>query len=250
MKVDAVVDVGNSRIKWGRCGPDAVTATVSLPSDDPAAWQQQIERWGLPPGSTWALASVQPQRSSALAAWLQERGHTVWRVESPGQLPLRVAVEHPERVGIDRLLDAVAVVRCQPRCRVPAIIVDAGSAVTVDFIDEAGTFQGGAIFPGLRLMAKSLHDYTALLPLVDVGKLASLPARSTEQAMQGGIFFAVLGGVNQIINCYVESCASHTADVYVTGGDGERLMWGITHVAELWPEMTLEGLRHTAEAQP
>jgi type III pantothenate kinase len=250
MKVDVVVDVGNSRIKWGRCGPDGVTATVSLPPDDPGAWRQQIESWGLTTGATWALASVQPQRSATLAAWLQERRHAVWRVESPSQLPLRVAVDHPERVGIDRLLDAVAAVHTQLRGRVPAIVVDAGSAVTVDLIDETGTFRGGAIFPGLRLMARSLHDYTALLPLVDVEAIDPLPARSTEQAMTGGIYYAVVGGINAIVNHYLNNhCPSHTADIYVTGGDGRLLAHGVYPPAELWPEMTLEGLRHTAEAQ-
>ena len=84
-----------------------------------------------------------------------------------GELPLRVELEKPDHVGIDRLLDAVAV-NSRRAPGVPAVIIDAGSAVTVDLVDGAGAFRGGAILPGLRLMAKSLHDYTALLPLIEL----------------------------------------------------------------------------------
>src|SRR6185312_8188631 len=106
-------------------------------------------------------------------------------------LPLRVLVQQLDHVGIDRLLDAVAANSRRP-AGVPAIIIDAGSAVTVDLVDEAGAFTGGAILPGLRLMAKALHDYTALLPLVDPPTQAPpLPGTATIPAIESGIFWAV-----------------------------------------------------------
>ena len=83
-------------------------------------------------------------------------------------MPLEVELEHPDKVGIDRLLNAVAANRRRQE-HVAAILVDAGSAVTVDYLDGNGVFRGGAIFPGFRLMARALHDYTALLPIVDIG---------------------------------------------------------------------------------
>src|SRR2546429_122052 len=124
MKVDVVVDVGNTRIKWGRCGSDRVLhmAPVSSAVDD---WVAKIRDWCLREPASWAISSVQPQRSDALIQWLRNRGNSVWVLDDHRQLPLDVHVEHPEQVGLDRLLNAVAA-KLPPRGRLPAVVVDAG----------------------------------------------------------------------------------------------------------------------------
>ncbi|MGL4555642.1 MAG: type III pantothenate kinase, partial [Gemmataceae bacterium] len=155
MRPDFVADIGNTRIKWAACeGPHLAGPLMSVP-DDEAAW----EAAALPP-SSWVIASVRPERSQRFQSWLEARGHRVELLRSVPRSRLHVAVEHPEKVGIDRLLNAVA---AKPRIAVDAVIIDAGSAVTVDYLDEYGSFQGGTIFPGLDLMADALHRYTALL---------------------------------------------------------------------------------------
>src|SRR5207249_4465914 len=139
-----------------------VAAWASLPPDDSAAWERQTSVWGLSGGTAWAVGGVHPGRRDVLAAWARSRGDTVLLLESWQQLPIEVAVAQPERVGLDRLFNAVAVnARRAPEAA--AVVVDAGSAVTVDWVDARGVFRGGAIFPGFRLMAEALHRYTALL---------------------------------------------------------------------------------------
>src|SRR5207244_9869901 len=134
-----------------------------------------------------------------LADWLRQRGEQVQVLSSAQQVPLPVRVERPESVGIDRLLNAVAASRRLQRGGA-AVIVDAGSAVTDDWLDESGAFAGGAIFPGLRLMAAALHDYTALLPQVEVREPnPPLPGASTRAAMEAGIFWAVAGGIRALV---------------------------------------------------
>ncbi|MFO0863784.1 MAG: type III pantothenate kinase [Gemmataceae bacterium] len=101
-----------------------------------------------------------------------------------------------------------------------AFLVDAGSAVTVDVVDDAGRFRGGAILPGLRLMANTLHRMTALLPLVSVEERYDPPGRSTVPAMQAGIFHAVLGGIESLLR----SMRSNFGDegiLLVGGGDAD-----------------------------
>src|SRR5437763_574301 len=164
---DVIVDVGNARIKWGLCGAAAVTAVAALPPDDPAAWQGQLDAWRLAGPLRWTVSGVHPARRQRLADWLVARGDVVDVVASPERLPLRTALPQPEKAGIDRLLNAVAV-NGRRRPAAAAVIVDAGSAVTVDLVEGHGVFQGGAILPGLRLMARALHDYTALLPVVQI----------------------------------------------------------------------------------
>src|SRR4051794_28760285 len=121
-----VVDVGNSRIKWGLCGAAAVTAASALPADDPAAWQGQLDLWRLAGPLRWTVSGVHPARRQRLADWLLARGDEVEVVVSPGRLPLATALPQPEKAGIDRLFNAVAV-NSRRRPNAAAVVVDAGS---------------------------------------------------------------------------------------------------------------------------
>jgi type III pantothenate kinase len=247
MKPNVVVDVGNSRIKWGLCGPDAVRETCSLPPDDPAAWKRQTELWTTARG-LWVVSGVHPPRRDQLIAWLRDHGQRVRLLDDPNDLPLRVLVARPDHVGVDRLLDAVAV-NSRRTGGTPAVVIDAGSAVTVDLVDESGAFLGGAILPGMRLMAEALHDYTALLPLLPPPDTTPVvPGTTTPAAMELGIFWAVAGGVALLLREYNSFCRS-AIEVFLTGGDAPRLH-SVIPEARLWPEMTLEGIRLSAEALP
>jgi type III pantothenate kinase len=249
MKPDVVVDVGNTRIKWGRCSAEAVEAQASLPPDDPAAWQAQVVAWCLRRPAAWALTGVHPPRRDRLLEWLRARGDTVQLIESADVLPLRVLLPEPGKVGIDRLFNAVAANQLRALGG-PAVIVGAGTAVTVDLVDESGAFRGGAILPGLRLMTQALHDHTALLPLVppsELDHLVDAPGRSTTAAIRAGVFWAVAGGVRALIEQYARNTGAAPA-VFVTGGDGGRI-WpavGGTYA----PALTLQGIRLTAERLP
>jgi type III pantothenate kinase len=247
MKADIVADIGNSRIKCGRCTIDRVREVAVL-SDNPANWQEQCDRWQVNPGIRWVIAGVQPAKRDQLVEWVRARGDRVLVLHASRQLPLDIALDHPDRVGIDRLLNAIAAKRRRANRR-RAIIVDAGSAVTVDVVNEAGAFTGGAVFPGIRLMAKALNDHTALLPLVSVDSdIPDLPAVTTADAMKAGIFFAVVGGIRALIG-ELES-GQITADIFLTGGDSGLVAPALPTQIVLWPEMTLEGIRISAELLP
>lgn len=244
MKTDVVADVGNSRIKWGRCEAGRLAEVVSLRPDDVPAWGQQLDAWGPGGPRSWVVTGVHPPRRLQLAEWLRGRGETVHLLERAAELPLHVRLEQPDRAGIDRLLNAVAV-NTRRRPDQPAAIIDAGSAVTVDYVDAAGAFRGGAIFPGLRLMARALNDHTALLPLVEVGAPPPLPGASTPAAIQAGVFWAVVGGIEVVLR-QMRSAAGDLA-VFLTGGDAGVLAPRLSGDSVLWPEMTLEGIRLSAD---
>lgn len=246
MTPDVVVDVGNSRIKWGRCVGGAITASASLMPDDPHAWQQQLATWKISKDANWLVTGVHPQRRDQLTAWLREQGHTVRLLNDPKEMPITVLLDRPDHVGIDRLLDAVAANQRREEGRT-AVVIDAGSAVTVDLIDANGAFAGGVIMPGLRLMSKALHDYTALLPLVDppVGT-PTVPAKSTRSAVEAGVHAGVVGGIRHVIEQYRRSQPTPPR-IFLTGGDSQVLSFSLPE-ADLWPEMTLEGIRLVAES--
>jgi type III pantothenate kinase len=252
MTPDVVVDVGNTAIKWGRCSAKAVDCVVRMPVGDPDAWEKELQRWHLNGPASLALAASNHPVGDRLVRWLRQRGDEVLVIDHFRQLPLNITVYHPQKVGLDRLLNAVAALNSPDRCRWPALIIDAGTAITVDRVD-GGVFRGGAILPGLRLMAQAMHDHTAALPLVEFrDRPPTYPGRSTEQAMQIGIFHAVVGGIHSIVQRVIEELEEPAKPpaIFLTGGDGDFLLPDLRGQIDFWPEMTLEGLRLTALAQP
>ena len=188
------------------------------------------------------VASVNPpalERMRRAAETVAADGPHVAGADFP--IPIRADVAEPARVGTDRLLAALA---ARHRAGGACIVVDAGTAVTVDAVDADGTFLGGAIFPGPGLMARALADGTAQLPLVEVGR-EFVPERAigknTEEAIRFGIMRALSGAVGGIAADMMQVVGT-AAPVYITGGyappgQGER------GVAEsVVPDLVLEGL--------
>ena len=253
VNAEVVADVGNSRIKWGVCAEQRITASASLPLRDAAAWEKQISDWGLSGSLIWAIGSVHPGNLEALTHWLQSRGDKVGFTARHDLLPLEIRVDSPERVGVDRLLNAVAAnfhfaARRRQGAR-PAVIIDAGTAITADLLGPDGAFEGGAIFPGRKLMAVALHEYTALLPIVAGAEDNPPPVgKNTIAAIEAGIYHAAAGGINQLIRRQLATPIPSLnyrgkSALFLTGGDAALLEKSIEHRAVLWPEMTLEGLR-------
>jgi type III pantothenate kinase len=117
--------------------------------------------------------------------------------------------------------------------RRPAIVVDSGTATTVDLMTSDYAFRGGSILPGLRLSAYAMHDYTARLPLLNVDEnltsLPELPGRNTEDAMKAGLFIGQLGAVRELIHRLAQAATERFREtvppqVYVTGGGGRQLV--------------------------
>ena len=117
-------------------------------------------------------------------------------------IPLSVDVDSPETVGLDRLLNAVAANALRPVSRA-SIVVDSGTATTLNFVSQDGVFCGGAILPGLEMSAKALHYYTAVLPLLPVqdlgGETPIAPGRNTREAIRNGLFWGQIGAIRELV---------------------------------------------------
>jgi type III pantothenate kinase len=253
---DVVVDIGNSRMKWGRVNSWGVVQNFeSLPHDNPASWDRLIASWWefeLP--VEWAAAGVHPARLDQFTRWAEARGDRIAVIRDHRQLPLIVAVNEPDWVGIDRLLNALAAKRKAP-AQTPLVVIDVGSAVTVDYVDGRGDFVGGAIYPGPRLMAKALNDYTAKLPFVEpAGRQWSAGwGRDTRSAIGAGIAAAVVGGASVVAERIAEDSGGKPW-VFLTGGDADYFddveFGPIFGRVETDETLTLEGIRIAAEALP
>lgn len=252
MTPDVVVDIGNTRLKWGICRDGRVTDVLRLSLDDRVTWDNELAK--LPPadGRRWAVASVNPPATRRFVAWSRKHGDTAV-FEDRTLLPIRISVDFPEKVGLDRLFGAVAAKAMVP-AGTPAITVDVGTAATVNLIDADGVFQGGAILPAARLMARALNEFTAKLPLSEPTSPddGPLPGKNTAAAIRAGILAALNGGVVQLTTELVAQ-SDVMPWVFLTGGgahllDADR----IARVAptRTVPALVLEGIRTAAEALP
>lgn len=257
MTPDVVVDIGNTRMKWGVCREGCgghVDEVLRLPLDDSSAWDAALAK--LPPPQAfarkWAVASVNPPALHRFVAWSYNHGGTA-AFEKYTDLPIRLNVDAPEKVGLDRLCGAVAAKSMVPP-NTAAITVDVGTAVTVNLIDADGVFQGGAIFPGPRLMGRALHEFTAKLPLIDLTAVPtdSLPGKNTAAAIRWGIEAALGGAMVQLTSALADGCRVPPW-LFLTGGGAHLLEgYGMPWISETKsvPTLNLEGIRIAAEALP
>ena len=251
------VDVGNSRIKLGLFdrGAEIESAVepiriLELPAED---WDiERVKNW-LPSGPIWPewwFASVNRPAAARLVDWigreegLTPSGHPVpVRQLSAENLPLSVGVEHPERVGIDRLAAATAADRLRTSRRA-ALVVDAGSAITVDFVSADGVFLGGAILPGLEMSARALHEFTDLLPLVPPSKMDEPPSPlgvSTVTAIRSGLYWGAIGAVRELAHGMSAGGAA-PPEVFLSGGSAALVARAFDRPVRILPHLVLSGI--------
>ena len=218
--------------------------------------KEPLDNLGVSNTTRWAVAGVVPREIDRLRDWLAARRNTPAVVTNDlfatgGPTGFVTKVDELHRIGIDRLLTAFAACR-RHLSLIPTVIINVGTAMTVDFVHRGGVHVGGVILPGPHLMAKSLHDFTAKLPVVDIDpKLpTNIWGTNTESAIRLGIANAILGAADQLLWDWAVH-ASEPPWVYATGGDVGYIR-GYHFTAdvagfEIDPTLTLDGIRLAAE---
>ncbi len=152
--------------------------------------------------------------------------------------PMPVLTENPSEVGADRLANAIAAYHLK---RSAVIVVDMGTAITVDLVTEAGEFAGGAIAPGPGIAAEALSEHTAQLPHIDLERPVNVIGRSTGESMKSGLYFGFCGLVEGLIKGLRQESGTG-AEVIATGGLAELLAPGCDDIRGIDQFLTLKGL--------
>lgn len=241
------LNVGNSRTQVARFDAGEVAesgrmSNASLPVIVEAvtsAWKSVDKKH-----AAIVTASVNQHVADALASMIEDQlSQHVYRVGADLPVPLNVVLDPETITGMDRLLNAVAAFE---RVKQACIIVDAGTAVTVDFVDGEGTFHGGAIAPGARLQLRALHENTSTLPEIEFATPDSEAfGRSTSQAMLRGVYHGITGLVRRLVEVYAESYGAYPT-VIATGGDAEALFKDDELIDRIVPDLTLIGIAAAA----
>lgn len=234
MSATLLLDRGNRSLKAVLAGPDGSLGERMETEREDGALVRRLSA-----GAGRAVFScVLPAARPAILAALAEAGVPVVEAGAERRLPFPVLVERPGRLGADRIAAACGAAALG---LAEAVIVDAGTAVTVDCLSARG-FLGGAIFPGPALLRVALHRGTGALPEIrGPGEAPRYPGTSTEEAIAAGIGIGLAGAVRGIVD-RAGTLLSPGAPVLLTGGAAGIAGADIDPPPRAVPDLVFRGL--------
>lgn len=154
------------------------------------------------------------------------------------KLPFKNDYGSPDTLGVDRiaLIASASVNYPKKNC----LVIDAGTCITYDFIDQQGHYKGGAIAPGLKMRFKAMHTFTAGLPLVDSFELRDFIGTNTQECMISGVVNGTVHEIDAVITQYQKKFKDLT--VILTGGDSHFLSKRLKSSIFAHPNFLLKGV--------
>ncbi len=244
-----VVDIGNSSIKWAEYEAGAITAPHSYLRPGATVAKELDSIWG-------DLESPGEMICSCVAGDKYERSFKQWCKKTWGLVPVFVrateqacgvsnAYIKANRLGADRWAALIAAKRLVSG---PCCIIDCGTAITIDVLQEDGQHLGGLILPGLTLMRESLSGRTQMLIEESEGDNTTLFARNTADAINGGALYTVVATLDRIYSD-VEQALGVKVGRIITGGDAEGLLHLLHSEPDFVPDLVLQGLAVIYQSQ-
>lgn len=249
------LDIGNSHIHAGAFDGDRLAgqfrkATHPLGSSDEVGvfLTAVLRENGIDPGAIRrvAVASVVPAalysvRSAALKYFKCEP----FVLQAGVKTGLKLRYRNPAEIGADRVAAAIAAAHAHPQRDL--LVVDCGTATTIEAITAAGEYLGGAIMPGVGVSAETLASRTAKLPQVEIVRPGDALGRSTVESIQSGLFNGHAGAIRNLLRMIgVEAFGDHKPHVIGTGGFAHMFeREGLFD--EIVPELVLWGLKRAAD---
>ncbi len=210
-------DIGNTRIKWAHYLDDQVysSASINAANSDLAVLQSNFEN-SPKPDSVWVSNVGSAEALSIVTGWTR----SAFKLE-PNVIKVSKACcgvknnyQTQDTLGVDRWLAAVGARAVVPKGHV--IIVDAGTAITVDWLSEESCFEGGVILPGLNLMRDALVKNTAGIKS-DYSEVQKIIGRTTEECVNSGVTYGLIGAVERIVK-EMQNSISEPTTIILTGG--------------------------------
>ena len=244
----ALFDSGSSKLHFSWWEGEAIKKASAIPyPESPVLLRDTVSNLlgGTVPDKVAACSVSSKWREPLFKAIQDVVPGTLSIARTASDLGVIVSYDKPETYGIDRALASYAAFQIfQGSC----VVIDAGTAVTLDIIAPDGTVSGGFIFPGMDMLASSLSNSTDL-PEVFFDNANEKIGKSTISSITSGITIGFYGAVNRLINHAVEIAGSK-ATVVITGGNAESLKQHLTIPVEHKPHLVLEALGHVVDILP
>ena len=228
------IDAGNTRIKWGVFDGEQWIAQGALPTKDAAQIAGVSKKWPADARIIACNVAGKGIESTINASLAPNRAPALWLHATAEACGVRNSYSQPESLGADRW---AALIGARRLTADNCLVVCAGTATTVDWLDAEGCFRGGLILPGFELMRTSLAHNTVQLPLAD-GQF-SLEPRNTRDAIVSGCLNAQIGAIERAFSGISSDPA---ALCLITGGAAQCLAPHLNIPFKLVENLILEGL--------
>jgi type III pantothenate kinase len=240
--VNVLLDLGNSRLKWACAENNQLQLGQTLPHSDitpktlRTLWRDlRPEKMGISCVGKAELLNIITMVAREL--WKEIPIH--FAVSQAQAFGVKNSYSQPEKLGVDRFL---ALCAARQKTHFPVCVIDCGTAITVDVLNEKGEHQGGLICAGLTLMKNALAVNTAHLPFVSASVGMRL-AIDTEAAIYNGTLFSACGLIENVMQKQ-----SKNTTLFLTGGDAEIIAAQLNCTFTLEENLVLEGLNHFVNA--
>ena len=234
-----VIDIGNTLIKIGIFEKENLKIHTSFTHDDFAREMQLIAKKFSVKRTTIASVGKLSEQNKKLILSLFDCNI----IYSDSKVPFENLYATPHTLGVDRIAVASAAVHLFPNQNV--LVIDAGTCITYDFVNSEKKYLGGAISPGVHTRYKSLHEFTANLPLLEKQVPENLTGNSTAHCIHSGVVNGAVFELDGVISRYKEMYKD--LKVILTGGDAEFLEKQLDNTVEIKPFFLLEGLYYISK---
>lgn len=229
--MQAVIDIGNTKVKAGFFDGYSFLEKHeihTLKQLDALLASHKVRQVGL---------GCVGEDSLGIARWLSEGDFLVYPISYASKMPVKIEYKTPKTLGTDRIAGAVG---AWEMCHSAVLVVDFGTCITYDFVNNDAEYLGGAISPGVNLRLKAMGAFTANLPRLRHQGFPPLLGQSTETCMQSGVVHGVLFEVRQMIEAYAHELGDF--QLIFTGGAAFFFEKKLKAKIFVRPNLILEGL--------
>lgn len=218
--MNLLIDIGNTATKIALSDHDQWVLAPQYTTLDRPVVQQLC--------STYSVSQIvisQVGHTPELSQWLPS-GIPCHTVTPHDKFPFDLAYNKPDTLGVDRVM---VVLGALSLTAAPLLVIDAGTCITLDYLDDSNTYRGGAIMPGIQIKLQALHTFTAKLPLVQIEEKDCYPlvGCTTKECIESGVLNATALALQGFINQY-QQLTTQCLTVFLTGGDAD-LLYRILH---------------------
>ena len=213
--MNLVVDIGNNYFKLGVFENSDLKYSIS---DENSKIHSKIESI-LIENKNLSHVLISNVSSLSLSNIFENYNIKILKLDSSFVLPFKLNYKTPETLGNDRLALAAAGSVLYPNTN--KLIIDVGTCLTIDFVDDQNNFLGGSISPGIDMRYKALNNYTANLPLLQIEDYFSFPGVSTSSSIHAGVLSGVCNEIIGVINKI--NSQFDNVKVILTGGNAKFL---------------------------
>ena len=233
--MNLIIDAGNTQIKWA-----VYSGLKQLAKNSVSNWES-IDPGSLAsdfPGIRFVILSSVRIIPESFFESIKQYFNEIVELNYRTILPLKIKYKTPETLGNDRIAAAIGGAALFPGNSV--LVIDIGTAITIDLVNEKSEFIGGNISPGMRLRYKALNDFTDDLPLIAPTDNPPFIGQTTAGAIQAGVQTGILYELDAYINALMNKY--NKLRVILTGGDAPYFVKNLKNTIFVVPDLVLDGL--------